>query len=244
MDGEDPQPEESAARPRGALGWVRWSLRTEQPAVRFLREVLATVLTVALVGVLLFAISGVWPPLVAVESGSMEPHMSRGDLVFIVEADRYGGRLAVEGTGVVPADVAAAADYTKFGGPGDVIVYRPNGDGGTPIIHRARFWVSEGENWYDRADPNALRADSCRELRHCPAPHSGFITRGDANRYYDQSNAAGISAPVRPAWIRGTAEVRIPWLGYVRLGASELSLDVDAGDPLWIEVVIDPPEPA
>ncbi|MDR9382389.1 MAG: S26 family signal peptidase, partial [Natronomonas sp.] len=61
-------------------------------------------------------------------------------------------------------------------------------------------------------------AENCEELNHCPAPHAGFITKGDnelTNRHYDQ--ASRLSAPVRPDWIIGTAELRVPYLGYVRL---------------------------
>jgi|APHM01.1.fsa_nt_gi Signal peptidase I len=61
----------------------------------FLRELVTSVGTVLLVGALLFAASGVWPPLVAVESGSMEPHMSKGDLVFVADNGRYAPGEAV-----------------------------------------------------------------------------------------------------------------------------------------------------
>jgi len=211
------------SRPENALEWAHWTLRTEQPTVAFVREVVGSVLGVVLVGLLLFAISGIWPPMVAVESGSMQPHMYRGDLVFIMEPHRLSPSYATDGTGVVTYQVAAAHDgYRKFGDYGDVIVYRANGGDGTPVIHRARFWVSKGENWVPRANPNYLPARTCSVVPNCPAPHAGFITKGDHNDRYDQ--VAGISGPVRPSWVKGTAEFRIPWLGYVRLYFSELQL--------------------
>ncbi|MFB6173751.1 MAG: S26 family signal peptidase [Halobacteriales archaeon] len=200
---------------RGPLGWLRWLLRTDQPTVRFVREVASSVLAVTMVGLFLFAVSGVWPPLVAVESGSMEPHMHRGDLVFVMQEDRLAPPPGTDGTGIVPYRVANRTDYRKFGNYGDVIVYRPDGRGGTPIIHRARFWVNGSENWYDKAKPGLVPGSDCGDVPNCPAPHAGFITKGDNNGRYDQ--VSGISGPVRPEWIRGTAEVRIPWLGYVRL---------------------------
>jgi signal peptidase len=92
------------------------------------------------------------------------------------------------------------------------------------------FWVEAGENWYDRADAIAVGgADSCEELAHCPAPHAGFVTKGDHNANYDQ--ASRLSAPVRPAWIVGTAELRVPYLGHVRLLFSTVTvgpLDADS----------------
>ncbi|MFB6154133.1 MAG: S26 family signal peptidase [Halodesulfurarchaeum sp.] len=209
--------------PRPALRWIR---RTDHGLVVFLREILVSAIVVVLIGILLFAISGVWPPMVAVESGSMEPHLHRGDLVFVMDEHRFVPPFAVAGTGVVPANVGERHDYRNFGGYGDVIVYQPYGnEGNTPVIHRARIWIEKGENWYDDANPAFIRANSCEELAYCPAPYDGFITKGDnprTNDYYDQ--VRGISNPVRPQWIRGTAEFRIPWLGWVRLAVSDTTL--------------------
>jgi len=210
--------------PEGLRGWFVWFWTADSGSLVYLRDVVTSVVIVAGIGVLLFAASGVWPPMVAVESGSMEPNMERGDLVFIVDNDRFVPDGAVENageaTGVVPADVAERHDRTKFGGHGDVVVFTPNGnDRQTPIIHRAMFWVEDGENWYDRADQAAIGgAADCEELNHCPAPHAGFITKGDnelTNANYDQTSR--LSAPVRPEWIVGTAELRVPYLGHVRL---------------------------
>ncbi|MFB6361722.1 MAG: S26 family signal peptidase [Halobacteriales archaeon] len=215
------------AEPPDGLGpRLRWLLTTDEPRVRVVREILSSVALVLLIGIVLFGVSGVWPPLVAVESGSMEPHMERGDLVFVMDADRFVPDAAVEGTGVVPYRDAEAVGYRTFGDYGDVIVFDPPSTGGPPIIHRARFWVDEGENWYDRAEPRYVDANRCGDspreaLRNCPAPHAGFITRGDANPVYDQ--ASGVSGPVKPAWVKGTAEVRVPYLGYVRLKYSEFA---------------------
>lgn len=122
---------------------------------------------------------------------------------------------AVEGTAVVTAETGAEVDYRKFGGPGSVIVYDDPGSAGPPIIHRAMFWVDDGENWYDRANPEYMSADNCRELANCPAEYSGFITKGDNNPRYDQ--VSGIADPVRPEWVQGVARIRIPLLGWVRL---------------------------
>lgn len=214
-------PDESS--PEGVLDWARWTLNTDQPTVSFVREVVVSVLGVVIVGFFLFAVSGIWPPMVAVESGSMEPHMSRGDLVFVMDEHRFVPSSATGDTGVVTYhDAAARGDHWKFGDHGDVIVFEANGASTTPVIHRARFWVDTGENWVDRANPQYLPGERCSSLPNCPAPHAGFITKGDNNGLYDQ--VAGISEPVRPAWIKGTAQFRIPWLGYIRLYFTELRM--------------------
>jgi len=172
----------------------------------YVTDLVSSVGAVVLVGALLFAVSGVWPPLVAIESQSMTPNIHVGDLVFVMEEDRFPGDNHHE-SGVVTAEAGSESGYTKFAKPGDVIVYAPDGHNGTtPIIHRAMFWVDDGENWYDRANPEYLGgADSCEELQHCPALESGFITKGDFNGHYDQVGGNPLSGPVKPGWVVGTA---------------------------------------
>jgi signal peptidase len=183
------------------------------------RDVVITVLAVVLIGGYLFAISGVWPPMVAIESGSMEPNMNVNDMVFVMDNDRFEPAAAQGGTGVVTAHSGEAVGYTQYGKSGDVIIFEPGGDeDATPIIHRAMFWVEDGERWYDRANKSYVgAADSCAELSACPAPHAGFITKGDANGGYDQASLGGSNEPVKPEWVVGTAELRVPRLGWFRL---------------------------
>ncbi|ELZ82347.1 signal sequence peptidase [Haloferax elongans ATCC BAA-1513] len=179
----------------------------------FAGDVLQTLAAVALVAVLLFAVTGVWPPMVAIESPSMEPHLERGDLVIVSEEGRYAGPAADE-HGVVTANESNG--YGRIGETGDVIIFSPPSREESPIIHRAVFYVEKGENWYDEANHSYVDgADSCAELWHCPAPHSGYITRGDNNEYYDQ--AKDIAPPVRPSWVRSKAQFHAPYLGSLRL---------------------------
>lgn len=128
------------SRPSDGLG--RWLLRSDDARAVACRDVASTVAVVGLIGLLLVAFSGVWPPLAAVESGSMEPNVATGDLVFVADSDRFVGSEAVGETGVVTRDAALTADGThvRFGEPGDVIVFTPDGDpSATPVIHRAHF---------------------------------------------------------------------------------------------------------
>ncbi|ELZ95281.1 signal sequence peptidase [Haloferax mucosum ATCC BAA-1512] len=207
----------------------------------FIREVLTSVLTVLAVGLILFAISGVWPPMVAVESGSMEPHMHKGDLVFISGPDRYVPDAAVDGTAVVTAETGAEVGYRSFGGDGSVVVYHDPGAAGPPIIHRAMFHVEKGENWYDKANSDYISAENCEQLAHCPAPYDAFITKGDNNPRYDQ--VSSISDPVRPEWIQGIARIRIPFLGWVRLTLAN-TLTVSPVTPETAGLMATPPTDA
>lgn len=222
-DGTDTSDE----RPSGVVGWFKWFWTTDREVVLYIRDVVTSVAAVLVVGLLLFAISGIWPPMVAIESGSMVPNMQEGDLVFVVDNERFVPGEAPEydgqSTGVIPADIATDVGHTEFNRYGDVIVFMPNGNPTkTPVIHRSMLWVEEGENWADRTDPEVTGGPvSCNQLQACPAPHAGFITLGDANPTYDQ--IMGVSTVVKPAWVIGTAEVRIPYLGYVRLQFSGMT---------------------
>lgn len=178
---------------------------------------------VVAVACLLTVAAGVWPPFVAIESGSMAPNVQQGDLVFVVAEHRFASDAAVDGTGVVSAERGYAAGYTRIGNSGDVILFRPNGDPHvTPVIHRAMFYVEAGENWYGEADPRYVgAAENCEQLRHCPAPNAGFITLGDANTRYDQATPR--YEPVKPSWVTGRAAIRIPYLGWIRLVVDDIS---------------------
>ena len=210
-----PRPQPGTHAADRDVGFLTRFRTAQSGPLLFIRETLYSALAVAAVGLLLFAISGVWPPMVAVESGSMEPEMSRGDLIFVTEPERFTPDYAYGDTGVVTVEVGSEEGYRSFGGNGSVVIYDPPSRAGSPIIHRAHFYVEEGENWYDRANPSYMNANDCTQLSNCPAPHDGFITKGDANARYDQ--ASNIAEPVRTEWIRGTARIRIPYLGYVRL---------------------------
>ncbi|ELZ15845.1 S26 family signal peptidase [Natrinema thermotolerans] len=201
-------------------GIVRWFLETDDENVVLVRDVASSVALVAVVGLLLFAVSGLWPPLVAVESPSMEPNMHRGDLIFIVEDGRFTGDGAVGDTGIVTMQRGEETGYSEFGNPGDVIVFRPNGvTETTPIIHRAHFWVEKNERWVEtKASEEFVNGATCEEIASCPAPYAGFITKGDNNPGYDQLPGSGArTTVVKPEWVTGKAMYRIPWLGHVRL---------------------------
>ncbi|WP_430503437.1 S26 family signal peptidase [Haloparvum sp. PAK95] len=213
----DPEPG-TAAADETRKGPVRRFLTAKRGPLMWIREMLSSAAVVLAIGLVLFAVSGVWPPMVAVESGSMEPNMEKGDLIFVTEPGRFAPDAATNQAGVVTYQQGQEADYSTFGNPGSVVVYQQPGRVGSPIIHRARFHVEAGENWYDRANKDHIRADDCQELTNCPAPHAGFITKGDANGQYDQAN--GIAPPVKAEWVTGVARVRIPYLGWVRLIAT------------------------
>lgn len=216
--------EENGSDGEGFSELADWFLETDYWLVALFREVVAHVAIIAVLAMLLFAISGVWPPFVAVKSNSMQPHLSQGDLVFMIDEQRLSPAFSAADTGVVTYRTGEKQGYKQFGAYGDVIAFQPQKPGQSRVIHRAHFWVNESENWYAKANKSYLAGSSCAEVPNCPAPHSGFVTKGDGNKLYDQAN--GVSGPVKPSWIQGTAEIRIPYLGYARVLLERLSTAV------------------
>ncbi|HJJ70709.1 MAG TPA: S26 family signal peptidase [Methanocorpusculum sp.] len=199
-------------------------LHPKSEGATFVRDIILILLVVAGIGIVLFGVSGTWPALVAVESGSMEPNLPTYSLVFVVDENRFGDWMT--------QDEAEAADTHKvFNEYGDVIVYQPNGmKGVTPIIHRAITTVTKEE-----AQALGFTGD---------AAHSGVITKGDneiTNPYPDQFGSFpsyGISRmePVKEEWIVGKAVFAIPLIGWVPIHIIE-SILIAAAVIICIEIV-------
>jgi signal peptidase len=155
------------------------------------KSLVEALVIVVLIVSIAYAATGSWHIGFAVESGSMEPNMQVGDLIFVQAPHR---------TTIATYEAGQQLDYTTFNNYGNVIIYRPNGRmDATPIIHRAMYWVEQGE-----AMPNGK-----------PATHAGYITKGDNNSGYDQP-MLGVE-PVKPEWVVAVAKARVPYLGYPSL---------------------------
>ena len=59
-------------------------------AVSTARDILWVVAVVGGLALTLYLICGTWPAVVTIESESMVPHMNVGDLVVLVQKDRFG----------------------------------------------------------------------------------------------------------------------------------------------------------
>ncbi|MDO9537656.1 MAG: S26 family signal peptidase [Thermoplasmata archaeon] len=112
------------------------------------KDILIAFVFVCIIMLALFAYCGIWPPMVVVESGSMQRHndtsvigvIDTGDMVFVKKVNGVDD--------VVTYVDGEATGYSKYGNYGDVIIYRPNGmteeiDGSAviPIIHRPVVWI-------------------------------------------------------------------------------------------------------
>ena len=164
--------------------------------ISLVRDIVSVAAAVLVFSTISYLIFGMWAPMVAVESGSMEPHLNIGDIVFIQNIDRTSV--------ITKAD--ASTDYVSFEENGDVILYRPYGrEDVTPIIHRAMYFVKTGEPMW-KGGP--------------AAPFDGYITKGDntiTNKLYDQQGQISYLTPVKAEWVIGIARYRIPYIGKIRL---------------------------
>ncbi len=130
------------------------------PAVLFVRDAGIALVFVASVLLAMYAYTGLWPPLVVVESDSMmhsEENISyigaidTGDLVLVKSVDS-------------PSDIETymdgyASGHSTYDDFGDVIIYRVNGEElGTPIIHRAIIYLEANP------DGESFRAESLRDV--------------------------------------------------------------------------------
>ncbi|MEM0215812.1 MAG: S26 family signal peptidase [Archaeoglobaceae archaeon] len=174
--------------------------------IEFLKDLVSTIAIVAIIIFLGIAITGCWPFMVAVESGSMEPNLMPGDVVILMHPSRVGLKTWEDGK---------KSGYMSFGDYGDVIVYYPNGHG-KAIIHRAIAYVNASENIPVLSGGKLSRTEEVAEI-------SRYITQGDANRIPDQlavvRSQRGLDRilPVQEEWIVGVAKLRIPLIGYLRL---------------------------
>lgn len=183
---------------RGRTGLLTRFRESRNPVISMLRDLLWVIGVVGGFALCLFLISGTWPAMVTIESESMIPHMNVGDLVFVVEEDRFGP--------LITQEEGSTSGYLKFGDYGDVIVYRPNGrEELHPIIHRAIEWLDSGE---------------VEDIYPGLNMHEGYLTKGDNNRAPDQGSyfrGIGLIEPVKKEWIVGKALFAIPLLGYPAL---------------------------
>jgi len=185
---------------------------SEDVKIVYAREISYVLGTVALIVATLYLICGTWPAVVTIESESMVPHMNVGDLVLVVAHDRFGTLQSyAEGK---------QTGYGRFGLPGDVIIFRPNGDKKLhPIIHRALYWTEEGEKHTFYSDTRTVEYI---------APNAGYITKGDNNPIEDQvgwENYRGLGSPILPIeeqWIVGKAYAKVPYVGYLPLHLKEV----------------------
>jgi len=219
-------------------------------AVLFIRDACVALLLVGTMLLAMYAYTGLWPPLVVIESNSMmhsEDNTSyvgvidTGDMVLVKDVDRVGDiETYVEGF---------VSGHRTYGDFGDVLIYNSGGDSSsTPIIHRAMLYLEEnGDGTYTCEALQYLPEDKWRTSDSRDTWDSlsstltildvgyrdllvvigvdrlhgtGFITKGDHNSAIDQSQSISSYRPVELDWVVGKARGELPWFGLLKLWAT------------------------
>ena len=114
--------------------------------VALVQDIVVALVVVAIVLGALYVYGGRWPPMVVVESESMQHSdtlsfidvIDTGDLTLVRVLDKSGP--------VVPWVEGEQTDYSTYSEFGDVIIYHKNGlTQTTPIIHRSVVWIEYNE---------------------------------------------------------------------------------------------------
>ena len=108
--------------------------------VRSLRGFIIAAIVVLLIFGSLVLYSGTWPPLVVIESRSMQ-HSNTESFIGTIDTGDMVILKRLDGNGEIRTYLDSLADgYQTYGEHGDVVIYRPFGsESRTPIIHRALF---------------------------------------------------------------------------------------------------------
>ncbi|MFP4045732.1 MAG: signal peptidase I [Candidatus Aenigmatarchaeota archaeon] len=169
----------------------KWNELVEGPAGWIIYLLLGIGLALLLNGFLSLAMSTDYP-VVTVKTNSMVPTLNPGDIVFVRGKEKYD--------------------------PGDIIVF--DGWMPTPLIHRSVARIEKTENgtrietWRNFSQITETEMEEISE-EHLESGETIYVTKGDNNSVCDQ--CAGKSF-VHPEEIHGHKVVRIPYLGWIKLG--------------------------
>ena len=167
----------------------------------WIREALLAGGLIAVLISVLVLMTGSWPPMVVIESNSMQHDengevgsIDAGDLVLVMTPERKDIITFVEAT----ESGGDFEGYESHGMPGDVIIYQKNGGTDTPVIHRALLEVVENTSGGWDVPGTTLRNVSSISWTFdilCPyhggaydlriedwdPVHAGYLTKGDNN---------------------------------------------------------------
>ena len=151
---EEEEEEEGPAGGPQPLPWrkkpVFWRARDSL----FFEPLVALAVIVVLL-VSLFAYTQNWPPVYVVESNSMQHGPS--DHIGLINAGDLVLAQKVPFSSITTYMVGLSTGYSTYGEYGDVVLYWPNGQGGTPIIHRAIVYLEwDPAGFYNATIPAGL----------------------------------------------------------------------------------------
>ena len=232
--------------------------------------VVSVVIAVIIAVSALYVYSGMSRPLTVVESNSMQHSMDTsylgiidtGDMVIMVSPDKHSVTTFVEGRQNGYSEFGAYGDvviYYRDNGKNPVIhramlwLDYSEGKWSAPSLENypSDLWENEG-TWNDLRGILTLKdlpyLDTTIQLSidldtmssDENLAHSGYLTKGDKNNYFDQSVSIH-PGPVEKDDLKAIAGMEIPWLGCIKLLVNHKNVDMIANNsvPCLIVFFID-----
>lgn len=159
---EDSEPGESRELPPEREPFWRIKSKWLKSALLILKDVAIALLIVFIFFLVIWLYSGVWPPIVVVESSSMQHDdyesfvgvIDTGDIVLVKRANSISE--------VKTYAQGKCSGHSTYGDYGDVIIYNELGGGDKPIIHRALLWLELNTTTNSSFDIPALECGKWR----------------------------------------------------------------------------------
>ena len=199
----------------------------------YLRDLLLISGVVASLFSILFLYSGIWPPIVVVESGSMQ-HGDNSSIGIIDTGDIVLIKAVSDTLDIITYVEGRAEDYNTYGDYGDVIIYERSY--GAPIIHRAMVYLEWNGQWSAPSlsvlSTEEWSSETCNysnlgswltlydvgykgntvNISFMGMPHEdGYITMGDHNNPFWDGDVISFSRVI------GKAQGELPWFGLIKL---------------------------
>ena len=168
---EDEEEEEEEEPPTPPAPWRKKPIYWRARDSLFFEPLVALAIIVVLL-VSLWAYTQNWPPVYVVESNSMQ-HGPNDQLGLINAGDMVLAQ-KVPFADITTYEEGLETGHSTYGEPGDVVLYWPNGQGSTPIIHRALLYLAwDPPNFYNASFPTGLPCGSATNAAFAYFPTAG-----------------------------------------------------------------------
>lgn len=166
---EEPKEEKEEKKEKRPLFSALWDLA---------KDVIIALIIVIIIISSIYIYTGNWPPVVVVESDSMQHSDDESSLSVIDTGDLVLVKSIESEKDVITYMKGKRIDHETYSEYGDVLIYRKNGyTDSTPVIHRALIWLEYNET------SNSFDAP---ELKHHDTPEEWQVLGGE-NRWYNIS---------------------------------------------------------
>ncbi len=116
----------------------------KEEAKDWIKDIVVAVVLISVVMASLYAYTGLWPPMVVIESGSMQ-HSDDTSYIGVIDTGDIVLSRKTSFSEITTYVEGRASGYKTYGDYGDVIIYRPLNRDVTPIIHRAVLYLEWNE---------------------------------------------------------------------------------------------------